>query len=159
MQILQSKSARSDLPMSNAARKQLGLHSEDLRNTSKHEYLPSHNLHVGHDVMFQEVTSKQWYPATIASLCTKPRSYNITTREGVTYRKMQAHLKPYTPQDEKLEVEHSVSQLMTQSNDMWTVKQPECKRSYKVNNQAQSYNTRPERDIKPLVRHDLKNTV
>ena len=36
MQILKSRSARSDLPMSNAARKQLGLDSEDLRNTCKH---------------------------------------------------------------------------------------------------------------------------
>ena len=40
MQILQSRSARSDLPMSNAARKQLGLHSEELRNINKHEHLP-----------------------------------------------------------------------------------------------------------------------
>ena len=36
MQILQSRSARSDLPMSNAARKQLGLHSEELRDINKH---------------------------------------------------------------------------------------------------------------------------
>ena len=31
IQILQSRSARSDLPMTNAARQQLGLQSEDLR--------------------------------------------------------------------------------------------------------------------------------
>ena len=74
----------------------------------------------------------------------------LLPEEGVTYRKTQAHLKPYTPQDKKLEAEHSVSQLMAQSNDMQTVKQPECKKSYKVNNQAQSYNTIPKRDIKPL---------
>ena len=153
MQILQSRNTRPDVPMSNAARKQLGLHSEDLRNTSKHEHLPSHDLHVGQDVMFQDATSKQWYPATITSLCAEPRSNNITTREGATFRKTQAHLKPYTPQDEKLEAEHSVLQLMTQSNDMQTVKQPECKKSYKVDNQAQSY-TRPKRDIKPPVRFD-----
>ena len=126
MQILLSRSARSDLPMSSTARKQCGLHSEDHRNTSKHEHLPSHDLHVGQDVMFQDMTSKQWCPATITSLCVEPRSYNVTTREGVTDRKTQAHLKPYTPQDEKLEAEHSVSQLLAQSNDMWIVKQPEC---------------------------------
>ena len=91
MQILQSRSARSNLPLSNAARKHLGLHSEDLRNTSQHEHLPSHDLHVGQDGMFQDVTSKQWYPATITSLCSEPRSYNITTREGVTYTKTQPH--------------------------------------------------------------------
>ena len=82
-------------------------------------------------------------------------SYNITTREGATYRKTQVHLKHSTAQDEKLEVEHSVSQLMTQCNDMQTVKQPECNRSYKVSNQAQSYNTRSNRDINPPVRLDL----
>ena len=141
--------------MSNARRKQHGLHSEDLRNTSKHEHLPSHDLHVGQDLMFQDVTSKWWYSATIPSLCAEPRSYNITTTEGVMYRKTQAHLKPYTPQDEKLEAEHSVSQPMTQSNDMQTVKQPACKKSYKVNNQAQSYKTRPKRDIEPPIRLDL----
>ena len=149
MQVLQSRSARSDLPMSNAARKQLGLHSEELRNINKHEHFPMHDLHVGQNVMFQDATSKQWYPATITSLCFEPRSYNITTRDGVSYRKTQVHLKPYTPQGKKLEAEHSVSQPMAQSNDMWTVKQLECKKSYKVNNQAQSYTSRPKRDIKP----------
>ena len=101
MQILQSKSARSDLLMSNAARKEHDLHLEDIRNTSKHEYLPSHDLHFCQDIKFQDATRKQWYPATITCLCAEHRSYNITTREGVTYRKTQAHLKPYTPQDEK----------------------------------------------------------
>ena len=118
MQILQNRSTRSHLPMFNATRKQHGLHSEDLRKTSKYEHLPSHDLHVGQDVMFQDATSKQWYPPTITSLCAEARSYNITNREGVTYRKMQTHFKPYTSQDDKLEAEHSVSQLMTQYNDM-----------------------------------------
>ena len=45
--------------------------------------------------MFQDVASKWWYPATIPSLCVQPRSYMITTSNGVTFRKMQAHLKPY----------------------------------------------------------------
>ena len=46
MQILQSRSARSDLPMSNVARHQLGLNPEQLRNKYKNEHLPSHNLHL-----------------------------------------------------------------------------------------------------------------
>ena len=87
MQILQSRSARSDLPMSNAARKQLGLDPEQLRSKYKNEHLPSHDLHLGQDVMFQDPTSKWWFPATITSLCSEPRSYKITTNEGVTYRK------------------------------------------------------------------------
>ena len=108
--------------MSNTARKQLSLHSEELRNINKHEHLPMHDLHVGQNVMFQDATSKWWYPATITSLCSEPRSYNITTRDGITYRKTQAHLKPYTPKGKKLKAKHSMSQLMVQSNDMQTVK-------------------------------------
>ena len=118
MQIFQSKGAKSDLPMSNAARQQLGLQAEKLRNVNKNEHLPSHDLHVEQDVMYQDVTSKQWYPATITSLCVQPRSYNITTREGVTYRKTQADLKPYQVQSKKSEDEHSG----VQSSDMWILK-------------------------------------
>ena len=87
MQILQSRSTRPDLPMSNVARQQFGLQSEKLRNVNKNEHMPSHDLHIGQEVMYQDATSKQWYPATITSLCVQPRSYNITTREGVTCRK------------------------------------------------------------------------
>ena len=77
MQILQRRSTRSDLSMSNAARQQLSIQSERLRNVNKHEHLLSHDLHIGPDVMYQDATSKQWYPATITSLCVQPRSYNI----------------------------------------------------------------------------------
>ena len=73
MQILQSQCARSDLPMCNAARQQLGLQSEDLRKADKHEHLPTHDYHIGKDVMFQGMTSKWWYPATLTSLCPEPR--------------------------------------------------------------------------------------
>ena len=45
MQILQGNNARSDLP--NAARKQLGIQPEIIRNSDKHAVLPTHNLHVG----------------------------------------------------------------------------------------------------------------
>ena len=99
MQILQNRCARSDLPMSNAARQQLRLQPEKLRTVYKN--LPSHDLHIGQDVMYQDATSKQWYPATITNLCAQPRSYKIPTRGDVTYRKTQAHLKPYQPQCNK----------------------------------------------------------
>ena len=67
--------------MSNTARQQLGLQSGDLRKADKHEHVPTHDYYVGQNVMFQDVTSKWWYPVTIASLFQEPRSYNITTRE------------------------------------------------------------------------------
>ena len=103
MQIVQSRSTRSDPLTSNAARQRLGLQSEKLRNVNKNGHLPSHDLHIGQEVMCQDATSKQWYPAAITSLCAQPRSYNITTREGVTYRKTQAHLKPHQLQSKKSE--------------------------------------------------------
>ena len=93
--------------------------------------------------------SKQWYPATITSLCVQPRSYNITTREGVTYRKTQAHLKPYQPQCKKKEDHHS-------DNDTLTLK-ANCKHFDTIeskNNQVQSQ-SRPQRDIKPPVKLDM----
>ena len=47
MLILQSRTARSQLPISNAARKELGLHRDQLRAKSKNEHFTSHDLHVG----------------------------------------------------------------------------------------------------------------
>ena len=86
MQTLQGRSARSGSPLSNAARKQLGIQPEVIRNIDKHEQLPNH-LHVGQHVMFQDSTSKHWYPAVIESLCPETRSYKIKTSDGVVYRK------------------------------------------------------------------------
>ena len=108
MQILANRSARSDLPISNAARKQLGIDCEDLRTKYKNEHLPLHDLYLDQVVMYQDSTSKHWFPATITKLCKEPRSYIITTKEDVQYRKTQAHLKPYQPQDKKFKDEHSL---------------------------------------------------
>ena len=99
MQILTSRSARSDLPLSNAARKEMGIDCENLRTKYKNEHLPLHDLYIDQAVMYQESTSKQWFLATITKLCKEPRSYIITTKEGVQFRKPQAHLKPYQPQE------------------------------------------------------------
>ena len=65
MQIFHNRCARSDLHMSNAARQKLGLQPEKLRTVYKNELFPSHELHIGQDVMYQDATSKQWYPATL----------------------------------------------------------------------------------------------
>ena len=71
MQILQGRSASSDLPMSNAAINQLGIQPEVLRSIGKHEKLPTHYLHVGQHVMYQDSVSKQRHPAIIASYVKK----------------------------------------------------------------------------------------
>ena len=146
---MQNRWAVSDLPMFNAARQQLGLQPEKQRTVYKNECLPSHDLHIGQDIMYQDATSKWWYPATITNFCAQPRSYNITTRDDVTYRKTQAYLKPYQPQFKKTEDEHS-------DTDMQTLK-ANCKQFDSVNNknnQAQ-FQSRPKRDIKPPVKLDL----
>ena len=87
--------------------------------------------------------------ATITSICSEPRGYKITSKEYVTYRKTQSHLKPYNPQWKKSEDEHYKSQ----SSNMWTVKS--YHKQYKTaDNPTQSY-SRPKRDIKPPAKLDL----
>ena len=100
MQILQNRVDRSQLPMSNSARRQFGLEAEKVRTKAKNENMPLHDLHLGQDIMMQDPASKQWSPAVITRLCKEPRSYQVTTSDNVTYRKMQAHLKQCTRQTE-----------------------------------------------------------
>ena len=76
----------------------LGLEAEKVRTKTKNENLPLHDLHLGQDVIMQDPTSKQWSPAVITRLCKEPRSYQVTTSDNVTYRKTQAHPKPYKPE-------------------------------------------------------------
>ena len=114
---LSSRSARSDLPISNTARKQLGIDCENMRTKYKNEQLPLHDLRIDQTVMYQDSTSKCWFPATITNLCKEPRHYIITANNDVQYRKTQAHLKPYQPQDKKLEDKH-----LAQTTHIWTVK-------------------------------------
>ena len=146
MQILTSRSARSSLPMSHAARKQRGLDCEDFRNHCKNEHLPLHDLHLNQVVMYQDPASKRWYPATITKLCQEPRSYIITTKQGVQYRKTQAHLKSYQPKENTSE-----NELLVQNNHKQTVKSAKYKQSY--TNLAHS---RTKGDIKPPKRLDLE---
>ena len=75
LQILQSQTARTQLPMSSAARIQQGLGSEQLRVSNKTEHLPTHDFHIGQSVMYLNPVNKRWYPATITSLCQEPWSY------------------------------------------------------------------------------------
>ena len=92
--MLQQRSARSQLLMSNAVRRHLGITTEQ-PSTNKNQHLPSHDFHIGQEVMCQNPLTMRWFPATIKALCPEPRSYQIKTLEGVTYRRTQNHLKPY----------------------------------------------------------------
>ena len=62
----------------------------------------------------------------------QPRSYNITTREDITYRKPQAHLKLYQHQCKKSKDEHS-------DNDMQTLK-ANCKQFDNITSKTIKYN-------------------
>ena len=97
MQILSSRATRSTLPLSNAAKMQMGIQSKKQGARQKNQDLPTHDLSLNQTVMYQEPISKKWYPTKITRLCAEPRSYIITTEEGMQYRKTQIHLKPYQP--------------------------------------------------------------
>ena len=99
MQILQSRTARTQLPMSNTARIQQGLGSEQLRVNNKNEHLPTHDYHIGQSVMYLNPINKRWYPAKIRNLCQEPRSYKIETDDGTIYRKETKTPKTVPMQD------------------------------------------------------------
>ena len=70
MQMLQQRSARSQLPMSNAACRQLGVAAEQTTAT-KNQHLPLHDLHTRQDVMHQDFVTKRWFPTTIKSFVSR----------------------------------------------------------------------------------------
>ena len=116
MQILSSRATRSSLPLANAARKQMGIQSEELRCRQKNQCLPKHDLSLNLTVMYQEPVSKKWYTDKITRLCDELRSYIITTEEGTQYRKTQTHLKPYQLQYQATKQELKLNRH-TQYND------------------------------------------
>ena len=79
MQMLQQRSARSQLPMSNAARRRLGIVAE--QPPRKNQHLLLHDFHIGQDVMCQSPITKKWFPVKIKELCPEPRSYQVETRK------------------------------------------------------------------------------
>ena len=97
MQMLSNRLTRSNLPMSTAAKLQMGLCINHPTTTQKNQHLPTHDLSFNQAVMYQDATTKKWYPATIVSQCEEPRSYIISKDEGILYRRTQKHLKPYYP--------------------------------------------------------------
>ena len=86
-----------------------------------------YDLHLHQAVMYQDPANKRWYPATITKLCQEPRSYIITTKQGVQYRKTQAHVKSYEPQEDTSE-----NELLVQNNNKWTVKSAKYKQAMPI---------------------------
>ena len=108
MQMLQQRSARSQLPMSNAARRRLGIVAE--QPTKKYQHLPLHDFHIGQDVMCQSPITKKWFPVKIKELCLEPRSYQVEMPEGIIYRRTENHLEPFTP-SQRTQINEQCSKL------------------------------------------------
>ena len=84
MQMLSNRITRSNLPLSTAAKLQMGLHINHPTTDQKNHHLPTHDLCINQTVMYQDTTTKRWYPATIIKRCEEPRSYIISTERGNT---------------------------------------------------------------------------
>ena len=139
MQMLQQRSARSQLPMLNVACRQLGvvLNKQQQQKTNIYH----HMIYIlDKKVMCQDFGTNRWFPTTIKALCPEPRSYQIEISERVIYRRTQNHLKPYkshwkTPRREqsKQNINHKQSntnQTPVKNND--NTKQCHPKRQIKI---------------------------
>ena len=93
--------------MLNTARQQKHLDGVDLRTQCKNEHLPTHDFHIGQNVMYLNAANRRWYPAIITSLCQESQSYKIKTGKDITYRKTQSHLKVYQRNTEKMNIENT----------------------------------------------------
>ena len=93
--------------------------------------------------MMHDPSSKRWSPVVITRLCKELRSYQVTTQDGVVYRKMQAHLKPYKPED-KQEQEAKKYPMQSLANN--------CNKNTCNNSLVQF---RAGRQVKPPVKLDL----
>ena len=65
MQMLSNRITRSNLLLSTAAKLQMGLCINHPTTDQKNHRLPMHDLCIDQPVMYQDATSKKWYPATI----------------------------------------------------------------------------------------------
>ena len=157
IQILQCRQAHTDLPLSHAAKVQMGINhapqptAEILHVKDKLLSSPTHDISIGQNVMHREPNDKRWYPATVIQQLPEKRSYFIRMKDNVVYRKMQVHLKPYTP-EKKIEP----SELYKKDNGQ-SLEYNQCVNNEQStdNNQNIKNNQRPKHNIKPLNRLDL----
>ena len=103
---------------------------------NKNQHLPSHDFHIGQEVMCQSSITKRWFPAIIKALCPEPRSYQVETQEGITYRRTQNHLKPFkSPQKTQTKEQYQQkcsNQIRTPNNEDSKKIQLHWKRQIKV---------------------------
>ena len=92
MQMLQQRLARSQLPMSNAAGRRLGIVAEQEQQPHKNQHLPSHDFHIGQDVMCQSPITKRWFP--VKNQNPMPRTQKLSDR-NTGRNHLQKNTKPY----------------------------------------------------------------
>ena len=157
MQILQDRQAHTDLPLSQAAKVQMGINhapqptAEILRVKDKLLSSPTHDIFIGQNIMYREPNDKRWYPATVIQQLPEKRSYLIRMKDNVVYRKTQAHLKPYTP-EKKIEPPELHKKDNEQSLDN---NQGVNNEQSLGNNQSIKINQRPKCNIKLPNRLDI----
>ena len=94
MHILQGRYAHTDLPLSHAAKVQMGINhapwptAEILHVKDKLLSWPTHDILIGHNIMYREPNDKRWYPAIVIQQLLEKRWYLIRTKDNVVYRKM-----------------------------------------------------------------------
>ena len=126
MHIIQGIQAHTDLALLHAAKVKMGINhiprpsAEILQVRDKSLSSPIHDIPIGQHVMYRELNDRRWYPATIIQQLPEKRSYLIKTNDNVIYRKMQAHLKPYTPKKKVPQPELS----KVDSNESININQP-----------------------------------
>ena len=109
MQTLQGRQALTDLPLLHTAKVKMGINhtprptAEILCVKDKSLSTPTHDIPTGQHFMYREPNYGRWYPATVIQQVPEKWSYTIKTHDNVTYKKMQVHLKQYTP---KKNVQH-----------------------------------------------------
>ena len=75
------------LPMSNTVKQQLGLQSVKLRNVNKNDHIPSHDLYIWRDVMYQDATSKQYIqPLLQVYVCKQEVTTSLQGKVSLTGR-------------------------------------------------------------------------
>ena len=139
IQIIQGRQAHADLTLLPAAKVKMAINhaprpnAEILHAKDKSLSAPTHDIPIGQNVMYRELSDKRWYPTTVIQQLPEKRSYLTKTNDNVIYRKMQVHLKPYTPKKKVPQPEHSQVD----------------------NNQSVNINQRPKCTIKPPNRLNL----
>ena len=112
---------------------------------------PTHDTPIGQYVMYREPNDKRWYPTTVILQLPEKRSYLIRTNDNFVYRKMQVHLKPYTPENKI-----KTTELYKKDNNQ-SIDNNQCINNEQSigNNQSVNNSQRPKHNIKPPNRLDL----